>query len=167
MDRSKEKYEQQLEMSRAWKQKNPKRHAELAVAYRARNREKTQAQNRLNYAVKKGLISRQPCEMCGTSERVHAHHDDYSKPLDVKWLCYLCHKKTHPVDDADKEIKFSGAKHASMPGESNPNASMTNEQAEQVRAMLSIGISQERIAKAMGVSQVTISKIKRRKSYDI
>lgn len=36
----------------------------------------------------------QPCEVCG-SEIVDAHHDDYSKPLDVRWLCPLHHRRLH------------------------------------------------------------------------
>lgn len=37
------------------------------------------------------------CEECGAEVRLHAHHEDYSKPLDVIWLCTNCHKKRHPV----------------------------------------------------------------------
>jgi len=46
-------------------------------------------------AIKKGFLERQPCQMCGTTNHVHAHHDDYSKPLDVMWLCPVHHRARH------------------------------------------------------------------------
>jgi len=39
-------------------------------------------------------LERQPCEVCGDLN-VHAHHDDYSKPLDVRWLCRSHHGAVH------------------------------------------------------------------------
>ncbi len=30
-----------------------------------------------------------------TNAKVHAHHHDYSKPLDVEWLCKDCHWQQH------------------------------------------------------------------------
>ena len=161
MDRSKAKYKQQLEASTLWKKNNPERHAELARAYRRRNPLKSKAQNQLNYAIRKGLIARQPCEGCGTKARVHAHHDDYRKPLDVRWLCFKCHKKAHPVSDVDKQVKFAGAERAKLSGSENPNAKLSERDVQQIRLMLSMGVSQERIGKAYGVSQVTVSRIKR------
>jgi hypothetical protein len=47
-------------------------------------------------AIKSGRLIKQPCEECGETE-VEAHHDDYSKPLDVRWLCMEHHKKLHRV----------------------------------------------------------------------
>ena len=49
-------------------------------------------------AVADGELSREWCEVCGEVE-VEAHHDDYSRPLDVRWLCRRHHKlwhKEHP-----------------------------------------------------------------------
>lgn len=43
------------------------------------------------YAIKKGKIIRQSCKICGTTKNVQGHHDDYTKPLDVRWLCITCH----------------------------------------------------------------------------
>jgi hypothetical protein len=41
----------------------------------------------------------QPCEKCGSVVDVHRHHDDYSKPLDIRWLCephhFELHESTH------------------------------------------------------------------------
>jgi len=35
------------------------------------------------------------CDICGTEENIHGHHPDYSKPLDVIWLCKSHHDKLH------------------------------------------------------------------------
>jgi len=160
-DRGAEKYERQKQRSREWKKRNPERHAELARAYRARNKEKSDAQNRLNYAIRQGRMERQPCEKCGTTNRVHAHHYDYSKPYDVEWLCYKCHKGVHPVTEEDKRVKFAGASPAVLNGEDNPNAKLSEKDVLQIRAMLGIGISQTKIAKTFDIAQSIISKIKR------
>lgn len=45
-------------------------------------------------ALAKGTLVRQPCETCG-KHKTDAHHPDYSKPLEVVWLCRSCHKKEH------------------------------------------------------------------------
>jgi hypothetical protein len=39
-------------------------------------------------------LDRKPCEICG-AEKADAHHDDYSKPLDVRWLCETHHSEHH------------------------------------------------------------------------
>lgn len=45
-------------------------------------------------ALENGGLVKRPCEECG-SMNVQAHHDDYNKPLEVRWLCDICHKKWH------------------------------------------------------------------------
>jgi hypothetical protein len=47
----------------------------------------------LNAAVRKGILIREPCVKCGGYGQ--GHHEDYSKPLEVIWLCSLHHKRRH------------------------------------------------------------------------
>lgn len=44
--------------------------------------------------VRAGRLIPQPCEVCG-APKTDAHHDDYSKPLDVRWLCRIHHSREH------------------------------------------------------------------------
>ena len=44
-------------------------------------------------AIQNGTLTKQPCEECG--QKAEAHHDDYSKPLEVRWLCKKHHAKAH------------------------------------------------------------------------
>lgn len=59
------------------------------------NPEKHRARAAVHDAVKSGRLTRDVCSMCGTGEGVEAHHDDYSQPLAVKWLCVSCHNRHH------------------------------------------------------------------------
>jgi hypothetical protein len=56
--------------------------------------ERRVAGNRVASALNNGSLVRQPCEVCGRKYAV-AHHDDYSKPLDVRWLCLSHHRQHH------------------------------------------------------------------------
>lgn len=49
-------------------------------------------------ALKGGDLIKGPCEVCGRTHeetRIDAHHDDYRKPLAVRWLCRLHHVRHH------------------------------------------------------------------------
>ena len=35
------------------------------------------------------------CQVCGAKAKLHGHHEDYSKPLEVTWVCRPCHRKIH------------------------------------------------------------------------
>lgn len=59
-----------------------------------KNKVKVSAHGKLKTAVFKGLIVRKPCEVCGEI-KTDAHHDDYNKPLDVRWLCRKHHLRHH------------------------------------------------------------------------
>lgn len=52
----------------------------------------------LNLAVKYGRVDKPLlCEECHNEEYLEAHHDDYTKPLEVKWYCRSCHRTNHRV----------------------------------------------------------------------
>lgn len=55
---------------------------------------RVKANQMVTAAIKRGDIKKQPCERCG-KEKAIAHHDDYSKPLDVMWLCTKHHGERH------------------------------------------------------------------------
>lgn len=61
--------------------------------YRENYPEKYAAKNAVNNAIRDGRLIRQPCEICGA--KAEGHHDDYSKPLDVRWLCHAHHVEEH------------------------------------------------------------------------
>jgi len=60
------------------------------------------ARTKLNQAVQLNKIQRLPCEHCGLA-KTEGHHTDYSKPLEVIWLCKKCHTKVHT--DENREIR--------------------------------------------------------------
>jgi hypothetical protein len=69
--------------------KNPK-----SAEWSRSNPEKRRAQKMVETAVRTGKLPRSPCERCG-SLKAEAHHEDYSKPLDVSWLCRKHHLARH------------------------------------------------------------------------
>lgn len=80
--------------------KDPKRRARIARNAKKWNRENPlgyKAHNTIRNAVRDGRATKpNSCSICGDSERkLHAHHDDYEKPLDVEWLCVVCHGRKH------------------------------------------------------------------------
>lgn len=63
-------------------------------SYRLRFPSKYKAHSMVNYHIKTGNLVRHTCEVCGEKNTV-AHHDDYSQPLNVRWLCYVHHAQWH------------------------------------------------------------------------
>lgn len=54
---------------------------------------KSKARRAVSHAVATGRLIRQECEVCGG--HAEAHHDDYSRPLEVRWLCKTHHMELH------------------------------------------------------------------------
>jgi hypothetical protein len=66
----------------------------VARRWRENNPEKYKAHTALNNAIRDGRLKKRPCEVCRRRDS-HAHHADYSKPLEVRWLCPVHHKLAH------------------------------------------------------------------------
>lgn len=81
--------------------KNKRNLVRLAVgsrAWRLKNPLKAKAHSVVSSARKSGkLIRPKNCSECNSKGKIHGHHDDYSKPLNVVWLCDYCHKQRHKL----------------------------------------------------------------------
>jgi hypothetical protein len=76
--------------------KNPDVIARSRSSWATKNPEKRRAHSALNHEVRRGrTVKPKSCEVCGAQEPLHAHHDDYSKPLEVRWLCQRHHVEIH------------------------------------------------------------------------
>lgn len=88
---AKEKYSK-YKLSKEWW----KARSKYNLRYREKYPEKHKAHNLANYH--KDILKKPSCETCeSSSKKLHMHHPDYSKPLEVITLCYSCHAKTHAV----------------------------------------------------------------------
>jgi hypothetical protein len=99
-------YDRERGQSKARKLANKRRAPRYVGRYKTVKVGESQARRArviLGNAVKAGKIQRQPCEGCGSTSHIHAHHEDYLKPLDVIWLCPICHGKRHrEINDLDR-----------------------------------------------------------------
>lgn len=73
---------------------------------------KVEAQKLAQLAMKRGeLVKPDACGECGRGGIIDAHHDDYLRPLDVRWLCRWCHQEWH---------RINGEARNAFPGQAGP-----------------------------------------------
>ena len=85
-----------IEKIRAYdRERGNRQDAEYCREYRKKYPNKYSAHTMVGNAITAGKLFKEPCEVCGDFERVHAHHDDYLKPLNVRWLCVAHHSQWH------------------------------------------------------------------------
>ena len=89
--------ERKRKNNNAYHARNSSNRAAATSAWRANHPEKKAAHQYVQTALRNGTLVRLPCEICGDTVRIHAHHDDYSEPLAVKWLCHAHHMKHHAM----------------------------------------------------------------------
>lgn len=65
---------------------------------------KALARQLINNWIKRGKILRRPCEMCGNPNTT-AHHDNYDRPDQVRWLCREHHSEADKKKESLDRIK--------------------------------------------------------------
>lgn len=81
-----------LALSKKYYQQHKQQRISEARSDRVQNELKHSARQLVRNAVRRGEIKKpSKCQSCGVKTRLQAHHDDYTKPLDVVWLCAFCH----------------------------------------------------------------------------
>jgi hypothetical protein len=76
------------------------------MAWDQKNKHKKYAQGKVAMAIKTGKIKKEPCSICG-NENSEAHHEDYSRPLYIIWLCKKHHMERHvQLRKMERETKF-------------------------------------------------------------
>ena len=93
--------EKQRESNLKYRLNHPDKVRESWRKYRSSHKEERAEYDRIinvvTHAIRDGIINRpDTCSICGeVGALLHGHHDDYSKPLDVRWVCVQCHKDIH------------------------------------------------------------------------
>jgi ribosomal protein S27AE len=80
------------------------RHGEKAENYKKRR----VVNDKVRWALKKGVLQKGVCVVCGATEVV-GHHEDYDKPLDVIWVCVKCHAELDKRKRARDKAKAKAA----------------------------------------------------------
>ena len=77
------------------KKRGNRQDREYLKNYKKKYPNKYKAHTIINNALRDKKLFKEPCEICNTRKNLHAHHDDYMKPLNVRWLCAVHHKEWH------------------------------------------------------------------------
>jgi hypothetical protein len=76
--------------------KGKAKHGEARKKYDQENPEKIKAQRKVRIEIKSGrMIRPDVCEVCNKVSKTHGHHENYNKPLEVIWMCSICHLYHH------------------------------------------------------------------------
>lgn len=117
------------------------------------------ARCQLNNATSAGKLKRPIiCERCGSEpgfdrlgrSRIHGHHPDHKKPLEVEWICYLCHIEITPP--------ACGTRSAS--------SKLTAKKVRRIRAVTSAGgYTLRELGRLFGVTPKAIADVRDRKTW--
>jgi hypothetical protein len=86
--------EKNRERQRKWYKRNSGKIKKYINKWVSENRHKVRAHYAISDAIRRGkMIRPNQCEQCKIECKPDGHHEDYNKPLEVKWLCKICHAK--------------------------------------------------------------------------
>lgn len=92
-----------LEKHRIYRKIHPEIYIKSAKKWLEKNRVKQRAHEKVARALRENRLKKQPCKICG-KKKVDGHHPDYSKPLEVIWLCRLHHIRLHKTLGGNTKI---------------------------------------------------------------
>jgi hypothetical protein len=122
------------------------------------------AYKKVRNALRTGALVRPlTCQRCGVNpglasdgrSKIQAHHADYSRPLDVEWICAKCHREETPLPEIIGGVSF---------GENNGQARLTE---EAVRVIRDSGLGCRKLALKFGVDKKTIQRVRRNETWKI
>jgi hypothetical protein len=110
------------------------------------------------------LVRPDSCERCGATPgpgidgrtRIQAHHADYSRPLDVEWICAMCHYAITP------RTMPPGPKST---GESNGKSKLNDAVVISIRRLRANGLSYQKIADRFEVDKKTVMRAAKGESW--
>ena len=85
-----------------------RKNSDRARLWREKNRVKRACHVIVGNAVRDGRLVKEPCQRCGITESIQAHHEDYGDPLAVTWLCKPCHGARHREINEERRSKMDG-----------------------------------------------------------
>lgn len=93
----KDRFEKNRKSHLEWSKDNREKLNKYQRDWYQKNKEKRRAHVILNRAVNSGKVMRpKSCSECNKNCKPDGHHEDYSKPLDVVWICRACHSRKSP-----------------------------------------------------------------------
>jgi flagellar biosynthesis GTPase FlhF len=96
--RSEEEKEKNRKRQKEWRSRNPTKTGKIVANWKKKNPQKAAAHSLILWAIRTGVMIRpEKCEECGMKDKIQGHHENYLRPMEVKWLCRKCHLEKHRV----------------------------------------------------------------------